>query len=53
MSGRALAIVLTRFGLGHAPGDLQLRLAGNFLTLLMDASEAPSGLARANKVVSV
>jgi intracellular sulfur oxidation DsrE/DsrF family protein len=44
MTGRAVAIVFTRFGLGHAPEDLQLRLAGNFLTLLMDASEMPSDL---------
>jgi len=44
MSHGATAIIFTRFGLGHAPGDLQLRLAGNFLPLLLDSGELPAAL---------
>ena len=44
MSHGATAILFTRFGLGHAPEDLQLRLAGSFLPLLLDAGEPPGAL---------
>jgi intracellular sulfur oxidation DsrE/DsrF family protein len=40
---RTTAILFTRFGLGHAPEDLQLRLAGNFLALI-EAGEPPAAL---------
>ena len=43
MTQRSTAILFTRFGLGQAPEELQLRLAGNFLALL-ESSELPSDL---------
>lgn len=44
MIGRSTAILFTRHGLGHAPEDLQLRLAGSFLTVLRDLPEPPAAL---------
>lgn len=44
MTGRSTAILFTRFGLGHAPEDLQLKLVGSFLTVVRDLPEAPSAL---------
>lgn len=43
MSLRSTAILFTRFGLGQAPEDLQLRLATNFLALL-ESGELPAAL---------
>ncbi len=44
MTPRSTAYLFVRFGLGHAPEDLQLRVTGNFLTLLDGAEERPSAL---------
>jgi sulfur relay (sulfurtransferase) complex TusBCD TusD component (DsrE family) len=44
MTGRATAILFTRFGLGQGPEDLQLRLARSFLTVLRDLPEPPAAL---------
>jgi hypothetical protein len=44
MTARSTAILFTRFGLGEAPADLQLRLAVNFLMLLEQVDEGPSAL---------
>lgn len=44
MTGRSTAILFTRFGVGQAPEDLQLRLAGSFLTVLHDLPEPPAAL---------
>jgi intracellular sulfur oxidation DsrE/DsrF family protein len=38
------AVLFTRFGLGHAPEDLELRVAGNFLSLLAQAEPPPAAL---------
>lgn len=38
------AFLFTRFGLGQAPEDLQLRLAGNFLALLAEQDPPPADL---------
>lgn len=43
MSG-STAILFTRFGLGQAPEDLQLRVAGNFLALLEEPEALPASL---------
>jgi intracellular sulfur oxidation DsrE/DsrF family protein len=44
MSARSTAYLFMRFGLGHAPEELQLRVVGNFLTLLRGAEERPAAL---------
>jgi len=44
MSTRSTAYLFMRFGLGHAPEELQLRVVGNFLTLLRGAEERPAAL---------
>ena len=44
MSARSTAYLFMRFGLGQASEDLQLRVAGNFLTLLEGAEERPAAL---------
>jgi hypothetical protein len=44
MTGRATAILFTRFGLGHASEELQLRLIRSFLTVLRDLPEPPAAL---------
>jgi intracellular sulfur oxidation DsrE/DsrF family protein len=44
MGARSTAYLFMRFGLGQAPEDLQLRVVGNFLTLLEGAEERPAGL---------
>jgi len=44
MAARSTAYLFMRFGLGQAPEDLQLRVAGNFLTLLEGAEERPAAL---------
>jgi hypothetical protein len=43
MSQRSTAILFTRFGLGQAPEDLQLRVASNFLATL-ESVELPAAL---------
>jgi len=44
MTARSTAYLFMRFGLGHAPEDLQLKVTGNFLTLLRSDQEAPAAL---------
>ena len=44
MTPRSTAYLFVRFGLGNAAADLQLRVTGNFLTLLQGAEEVPSAL---------
>lgn len=44
MAARSTAYLFMRFGLGQGPEDLQLRVAGNFLTLLEGAEERPAAL---------
>lgn len=44
MGARSTAYLFMRFGLGHAPEDLQLRVVGNFLTLLEGAEDRPAAL---------
>lgn len=44
MTARSTAVLFTRFGLGEAPADLQLKLGVNFLMLLGQVDEAPAAL---------
>ena len=44
MSARTTAYLFMRFGLGHAPEELQLKVVGNFLMLLRGDQEPPAAL---------
>jgi len=44
MASGGTAVLFTRFGLGEAPADLQLRLVASFLTVLADAETRPAAL---------
>ncbi len=44
MSRNASVMLFTSFGLGQAPGDLQQKLVGVFLTLLNQSDALPSKL---------
>lgn len=41
-SSRNTVLLFSRFGLGHAPEELQTRLAGKYLSLTLESGELPA-----------
>lgn len=39
---RSTVVLFTRFGLGHAPAELQQKMAGIFLSLLGESDALPN-----------
>lgn len=41
-TSRNTALLFTRYGMGHAPEELQTRLAGKFLSLTLESGDLPA-----------